>query len=402
MRFGDDHLLKHGGDDDDHNGVGGVFDGSGGSVKLEGGAGADIFVFATVADSTSTTFDTIDGFDPTQGDQIFLPETITGVDAAVTGHLSTATFDADLAKAIGATQLAAGHAVVFTPVEANGTADDESFLVVDANGQAGYQAGQDFVIKLDDAANLSSLSTANFITGTTPPAPTGQHVENGDDHNNTMKGTGQDDHMDGHGGNDTMQGANGNDSMNGGAGNDHMVGGNGDDVLVGATGNDFLQGGNGNDTLDGNDGNDTLDGQGGHDTLNGGAGADQLQGGDGDTFVYGAASDSTGSTFDTIKGFDLHHGDHIDLTFVVTGVDTALTHGNLSMATFDADLSAAVGTHLGANHAMVFTASGGDLRHDTFLVIDANGQAGYQPGSDLVIRLDNANHIQDLSTSTFI
>jgi hypothetical protein len=35
--------------------------------------------------------------------------------------------------------------------------------VIDANGAAGYQAGQDLVILLDSAAHIGSLSTTTFI-----------------------------------------------------------------------------------------------------------------------------------------------------------------------------------------------------------------------------------------------
>ena len=75
-----------------------------------------------------------------------MPGTVSAVDAAVTtGALSTATFDSDLAAAVGASQLGAGHAVVFTPN--SGTLSGDHFLIVDANGVAGYQAGQDYVIE---------------------------------------------------------------------------------------------------------------------------------------------------------------------------------------------------------------------------------------------------------------
>jgi hypothetical protein len=34
--------------------------------------------------------------------------------------------------------------------------------VVDVNGVAGYQAGEDYVLQLESASNLASLSTSNF------------------------------------------------------------------------------------------------------------------------------------------------------------------------------------------------------------------------------------------------
>jgi Ca2+-binding RTX toxin-like protein len=395
------HTADHGGGDDDGNG--GVFDGSGGSVHLEGTDGVDTFVIPTAADSTGINFDTIERFDAAGGDVFNLPNAVTGIDASVTtGSLSTATFDSDLASDLSATQLAADHAVLFTA--SAGDFHGETFLVIDGNDTAGYQAGQDFVIRVDDSSPITGLTTANFTTGTPPPFTGDDDDDQGDDHGNHMNGGSGDDHMDGNGGNDNMSGGGGDDSLNGGTGNDKMNGGDGDDDITGATGNDRMSGGAGNDVMNGDNGDDHMSGGAGHDTMNGGGGADNMNGGGGaDTFVFDAVSDSTSTTFDTIHGFDPHHGDNFDLPFAVTGVDAAINHGSLSLATFDADLSAAVGAgQLAAGHAVLFTASEGTLRHDTFLVIDANGVAGYQAGQDLVIHLDNPNHIASLSTASFI
>jgi len=78
-----------------------------------------------------------------------------------------------------------------------------------------------------------------------------------------------------------------------------------------------------------------------------------------------------------------------------------VTSGKLSTATFNSDLAADLGaTKLGADHAVLFTASKGDLAGDTFLVVDLNGTAGYQAGQDLVIRLTGATGT--LATANFI
>ena len=42
-----------------------------------------------------------------------------------------------------------------------------TYIIVDANGVAGYQAGADFVIELTAATNLGSLSTADFTLSPT-------------------------------------------------------------------------------------------------------------------------------------------------------------------------------------------------------------------------------------------
>jgi hypothetical protein len=42
---------------------------------------------------------------------------------------------------------------------------------------------------------------------------------------------------------------------------------------------------------------------------------------------------------------------------------------------------------LGANHAILFTPTSGNLSGHTFLIVDLNATAGYQGGADLVVRI---------------
>ncbi|MFN3389375.1 MAG: hypothetical protein ACK40O_10630, partial [Allosphingosinicella sp.] len=79
--------------------------------------------------------------------------------------------------------------------------------------------------------------------------------------------------------------------------------------------------------------------------------------------------------------------DRIDLPVAVTGFAAAVTSGTLSAASFDADLAGALGTGLGAGQALLFTADAGDLAGKAFLVVDGNGEAGYQAGEDYVFLL---------------
>jgi Ca2+-binding RTX toxin-like protein len=134
--------------------------GGGGSDTLYGGTGADTFVYNAASDSTSTGFDKIKNFD---GSADFIKLTgmsVNAVDAAITsGRLSGAHFDSDLAAAVSG--LASHDAVLFTAD--SGNLHGHTFLVVDVNGVAGYQAGQDLVIDLTGGTNLGSLSTGNFI-----------------------------------------------------------------------------------------------------------------------------------------------------------------------------------------------------------------------------------------------
>ncbi|HVV92199.1 MAG TPA: bluetail domain-containing putative surface protein [Hyphomicrobiales bacterium] len=163
-----------------------------------------------------------------------------------------------------------------------------------------------------------------------------------------------------------------------------------------------LKGGAGADRLIGGAKVDTILGGGGGDVLTGGKGADILDGGAGaDRFVYHGAADSTGRQHDTIDHFDFAQ-DRLDVVGRIAQIDAAV-HGTLSAKSFDKGLAAALGTsELGANHAVLFTADGGTLKGDTFLVIDQNKHAGYQAGVDLVIEIDHAAHLAQFGVSDFV
>jgi Ca2+-binding RTX toxin-like protein len=226
----------------------------------------------------------------------------------------------------------------------------------------------------------------------------------------------------GNSGNNRLDGRTGADSMAGGDGNDIYVVDNVGDRAVetnadratggidtvqssvsfklGAnvekltlTGTQDIDGtGNGSaNTITGNAYDNTLIGGGGNDILTGGRGGDEIEGGAGsDRIVYKSALDSTGIDFDTITGFNFEE-DKIDVTGAppVFGGDV-IQGGRLSKATFDADLSAAVGKFLSAGEAVVFVASQGDFAGKTFLVVDGNGEAGYQKGGDYVVRVEDS------------
>jgi Ca2+-binding RTX toxin-like protein len=163
--------------------------------------------------------------------------------------------------------------------------------------------------------------------------------------------------------------------------------------VLGGAGNDVLTGGKGSDTLTGGDGNDTLIGGGGGDVLSGGSGHN--------SFVYDAVADATGPGFDTISQFNVKT-DTIDLWFQVTGLDHTVSGGALTQGSFDADLAAALGaSQLHAGHAVLFAPTSGDYVGETFLVVDANGIAGYQAGQDLVIAFDHTAHLDHFKLANF-
>ena len=139
-----------------------------GGVTIRSGAGADQLIVSTVAANTfiyegiplsGDTRDTLMDFDFSGQDKIAF-HTVNAVDTLVFGGaLDNANFDPELAADIGASQLHAGDAVLFVPD--TGDLFGHTFLIIDGNGVAGYQAGSDLVIDLN--GNLPSLTTANFI-----------------------------------------------------------------------------------------------------------------------------------------------------------------------------------------------------------------------------------------------
>ncbi|MCC6921390.1 MAG: hypothetical protein IT548_19530 [Alphaproteobacteria bacterium] len=154
--------------------------GGAGADTLDGGVGADllrggtqrdklvpgndgdvdVLVFASVNDSTGVTRDVISAIDFNE-DKIDLPGTVTGIAAAITGTLSTASFNADLVAAVTAARLPAGQAVLFDPNAGNLNQPGMTYLIVDANGIAGYQANADWVFQLE--ARNGVIDPADFI-----------------------------------------------------------------------------------------------------------------------------------------------------------------------------------------------------------------------------------------------
>jgi hypothetical protein len=174
------------------------------------------------------------------------------------------------------------------------------------------------------------------------------------------------------------------------------------DTKPAATGSFTILGGAGGDSF--RSGKDTttsdsvvFQGNGGSDTV-------ILDGGSTNHFTakYLAVSDSTSVSYDIVSNFNFVHGilSASSAAGTVTGIDTRVTSGTLSTATFDTDLASAIGAgQLGAHHAVLFTADAGSLSGDTFLIVDANGTAGYQAAEDLVIQLIHATGT--LTTASF-
>lgn len=259
-----------------------------------------------------------------------------------------------------------------------------------------YQDGQTYTIRLADNAHVTLPATSLFAA--LQMAAGGQTVDLRQVTSllaQILGGTGDDILIGGDHVSVTANLSAGNDHFLGGTSSATVLGGPGDDVLNGSTCSAVnFSGGAGNDTLLGGPGNDTLNGGTGKDVMVSNGGADK--------FVYAGVADSTGVNFDAINGFNATTG-KFDFTFAVAAVDAAVKTGGLSNASFDTDLASAIGaTQLSAHHAVVFTPDAGDYKGHSFLIVDANGTAGYQAGHDFVIELNGATSLATLGTGNFV
>jgi Ca2+-binding RTX toxin-like protein len=134
-----------------------------GSDRIDPGGGHDTIAFTSALDSTSLNYDRMADFNA-EKDVFQVPNAVTAMDAPIIGGpLRTSNFDADLANATDDGALDAHHAVAFIPQ--TGDHAFETFLIVDQNGEAGYQAGEDLVLHLEELEQLLGLTAANFVVG---------------------------------------------------------------------------------------------------------------------------------------------------------------------------------------------------------------------------------------------
>lgn len=159
----------------------------------------------------------------------------------------------------------------------------------------------------------------------------------------------------------------------------------------------YISGGEGSDTITCGAGDDILSGYLQRDILTGGAG--------GDTFRFFGVLDSRGNNLDHITDFNAA----VD-RFAFDGtlpapnaVDAAVTTGTLNAATFLSDIAAALQPgQFKALHAVIFTASSGDLAGHSYLAVGGNGQAGFQATGDLLIDITGATNLSSFSIDNFI
>lgn len=149
-----DRIFGSGGND--------TIEGGHGADRMRGGGGSNTFVYKCAEDSTGQACDRIANFN-VHRDHFQFATAVTAVDPTIaSGTLRSGHFNSDLGAAADAAHLGANHAVLFTPDL--GQHAGETFLVVDLNGVAGYQGGDDVVIQL--VGNIpGGISAANFEVG---------------------------------------------------------------------------------------------------------------------------------------------------------------------------------------------------------------------------------------------
>ncbi|HXL98869.1 MAG TPA: bluetail domain-containing putative surface protein, partial [Rhizomicrobium sp.] len=140
----------------------------------------------------------------------------------------------------------------------------------------------------------------------------------------------------------------------------------------------------------------------GHFVFLSGEGSDDFTGGSqSDTFRYDDGIALSAATHDIINAFDFAN-DIVEFAADVTGIAAALDVGSVNKATIDSDLTNILtAARLPAHDALLYTAKTGNLAGHVFLIVDGNGVAGYQTGSDLVIELSGALHTGSISTANF-
>ncbi len=131
-------------------------------------------------------------------------------------------------------------------------------------------------------------------------------LQEGNQRNNKIAGSSDNDFVFGHEGDDKLVGKAGADFLIGGKGNDKIdLGGGFFNRGRGGDGNDMIKGGSGMDWVHGNNGDDMIRLKAGHDKGYGGDGNDRIMGGKGHDWLQGAEGNDTlvgGSGSDTLHG----------------------------------------------------------------------------------------------------
>ncbi|HEX2590621.1 MAG TPA: bluetail domain-containing putative surface protein [Rhizomicrobium sp.] len=152
--YGRDTLIGGSGND--------VLQGSYAGDVITGGSGSDTFRYTTLLEAydNAGSVETITDFDAAS-DKFDLWFSVTGINSTVSlAVLNAQTMQATLANALNAAHLGLDHAVL---VKATAGDMAGTYLVVDGNGTAGYQANNELLFDITGATHLSNLSLSDFI-----------------------------------------------------------------------------------------------------------------------------------------------------------------------------------------------------------------------------------------------
>ncbi len=293
-----------------------IFGNSGGSDRLVGGVGDDVFDYQA-ANVVGDTIEGGEGFDTLSLVSVSFSDLILNAAASVERVSSL-----DTILGTGAANLFDFTGVAQTHVD-TGAEYNPIAMLLDGDDTFFGGAGSEFVEggAGDDVLNGGG-SVDRFLGGE------GADTLDGGESDDSLSGGLDDDSLTGGAGNDRLFGGDGDDILDGGDGNDNFFGGAGDDNLDGGVADDRLRAGAGNDTLIGGDGADVLFGGGGMDALAGGTGIDKISGGGGtDTISGGGGADAlSGGGGEDVFLFDvaLKSKQAVEITDFKVGADRFL------------------------------------------------------------------------------
>ena len=132
--------------------------GGGGADTINAGAGADTVRYTSAADSNSSAYDLVNGFNGAV-DSFSWTHSVTWA-GTVGGALRSSNFENDLTAAF--TGLGAERAAVFKAT--SGNMAGQVFLLIN-DGATGFQAGSDVIVRLANNTDTSTFSNGTFKVG---------------------------------------------------------------------------------------------------------------------------------------------------------------------------------------------------------------------------------------------
>ncbi len=201
-------------------------------------------------------------------------------------------------------------------------------------------------------------------------------------------------------GNDAVTAGNGANHITVGDGSDTITVGNGSNTIVAGSGSDTIHAGNGGNSITAGAGNDVITSGNGNDTINGGGGSDHISAGGGNDIVTYNMSESIGTT-------DVYDGGK--------GTDTLtleLTHAQYASAAVQADLTAYnafLALHANPNtsngpafHFSAFDLSASNFEHVNIVLVNAPVVITSGPESAAVAELPDTTGSSTIDTTATI